>query len=119
MRLQELSDTSARIDEIIKGEPVEVNGSSFSMSAGRQRDADMALRQELQRESRAVAESEVEIKDLRKRLAQAQKLSAQAADLQKAVDERDLRLSALAKDLKERKLTNEEEAQKQEVSGAC
>ncbi|GAQ82142.1 hypothetical protein KFL_001010270 [Klebsormidium nitens] len=119
---KELSDTSARIDEIIMGEPgalPEYNGSFFPPSEGGQRDVDMALRQELQRESQAVAQSEAEIKDLRARLQHAQKLSAQAADLQKAVDERDLRLAALAKDLLEQNLTNEEKAQKQEALHAA
>lgn len=113
--MQELSDTSARIDEIINSTSSS-NGASVLSPEARDGQLVSGLRQEVAQKSEAVASFEAEIRDLRARLQAAEELSAQAAEWKRAVEERDLRLSALAKDLKEQGLTREEKDQKQEVS---
>jgi hypothetical protein len=116
--VQELSDTSARIDEIINSTSSS-NGASVLSSEARDGQLVSGLREEVAQKSEAVASFEAEILDLRARLQAAEELSAQAAEWKRAVEERDLRLSALAKDLKEQGLTREEEDQKQEVSSGA
>jgi hypothetical protein len=113
--VQELSDTSARIDEIINSTSSSNGASSLPPEAT---DVQLisGLRQEVAQKSEAVASFEAEIRDLCARLQAAEELSAQAAEWKRAVEERDLRLSALAKDLREQGLTREEKDQKQEVS---